>query len=143
MAERFTRNSRDGRRHTVYNPTDQLGASHTHLKIETYYSKGGSNVWHGTQEPRGYWLSLGAVEVKPREPGDAVGWISETISLGPDGFGRRIFLLDAKAFHAKKFAEVIAALAPHIDALIPVALARDYHGVKALALAALGLKAAA
>lgn len=131
MTEAFTREGRNGRRHSSYIPTDTLGGDHTHLKIDIYYDKGGSNVWHGTTEPRGYWLSLGAVTVHEDH-------ITETIALG-DGFGRRIFLKGAASFSAKRFADVVLMVRTAEAEIARLALVRDYHNVAVVAKEALGI----
>ena len=128
----FTRAARNGRGHATYTPTDKLGGTHTHLKVEIYYSKGGSNVWHGTTEPRGYWLSLGAVEVHEDH-------ITETLSLARDGFGIRIFLKGAASFSAKRFADVVMMVRTAEAEIVRLALVRDYSNVSKVAKEALGI----
>jgi hypothetical protein len=130
----FTRAGRNGRSHVTYTPTTVLGDTHTHLKIDIYYSKGGTNVWHGTTEPRGYWLSLGAVEVRENS-------IIETLSLRSDGFGKRIFLKGAASFSAKRFAEVVMMVRTAEAELVRLALVRDYSNVSKVAKEALGIAA--
>lgn len=34
----------------------------THLRMELYYSKGGTNVWNSKTEPRGYYMSISPVK---------------------------------------------------------------------------------
>jgi hypothetical protein len=129
MTETFTRPARSGRGQVTYIPTTALGPSFTHLKIDVYHSKGGANFWHGTTEPGGYWISLGAVK-------EEHGSFIETISLGGDGYGRRLHILSVPRFNAKKFAAVVAALTAIQPALTERALVADYWGVEALAKAA-------
>jgi len=129
---KFTRAGRNGRRHVTYTPTEALGSPFTHLKVEVYYDKGGTNVWHGTTEPRGYWLSLGAVTVHDDH-------ITETIALGADGFGKRIFLKGAPSFSAKRFADVVLMVRTAEAEIVRLALVRDYHNVATAAREALGI----
>ena len=51
----------------------------THLKIETFYSLGGYNVFAGKSENRGYYLSVSPVERFER---DGIGFESYTAFAG-------------------------------------------------------------
>lgn len=126
MNDLFHRTHRDGRGHAVYVPTDQLGSDHTHLKIDIYHDKGGTNYWHGTTDPGGYWLSLGAVTVKDNS-------ITETLGFGAESFGRRIHLAPVARFNAKRFEAVVDAVRGQLDGIVARALERNYHGVAAIA----------
>lgn len=65
---------------------------------EVRYSKGGTNYFTGNTMKRGYRI---AVDVRQRRE----GW--ESFILG-DSVGRGEFLLEAKAFNAKKLASLVS-----------------------------------
>ena len=80
------------------------------LKIESYYSLGGWNMFNESQEPRGYWLSISPVERKDH---------MESFILGR---GRKKFLnetrVDRKGGKAEQEAIRLAAL--HEEELLQI-----------------------
>jgi len=71
------------------------------IVIEVYYSKGGVNMWAGTQEPRGYWMSA--------TPKEFDGVITTTTAFS----GKRIFIKEVKKFSPKVLEELAAGAKKH------------------------------
>lgn len=92
------------------------------LSVTVGYKKGGTNMFSGNDEPRGYEVSLHAVK---RENG------STSFLIG-GGFGRRFFLAPAPRFDAKKLDAVNAAILPRLPELVALMLASDYPAVRAM-----------
>lgn len=69
-----------------YEPIDDKG---NELKIEVYYDKGGMNYFSSKVDPRGYWLSIRAVNIERRER-------SIIVESYPMFSGVRRFLLEVK-----------------------------------------------
>ena len=74
----------------------------THLKMELYYSKGGTNVWNSKTEDRGYYMSISPVK---RERG------IETYIGGP---GIKRCILETQRKSKKKEEEAISLFNNHI-----------------------------
>lgn len=51
---------------------ERIENSKKELKIEVYYDKGGMNYFSGKVDPRGYWVSVRAVERDIRDNGICV-----------------------------------------------------------------------
>ncbi len=86
----------------------------THIRIDVYYSKGGTNLFSGRGEPRGYWLSATPIEV---HDGGGFGML-----IG-DKMGSRIFLTPATRLNAKALAVLadrVLPLAPSIAEAIAI-----------------------
>ena len=65
----------------------------THLRIEYYYDKGGTNYFCGTYERRGYWFSVSPITKNPKY--QSVSYTAFT--------GKKIFCKGASRFSQKAF----------------------------------------
>ena len=104
-------------------------AGKTHVKVSVYYAKGGTNLWSGKGEPRGFWASITPIAISPE------GY--ESMLIG-DSAGMRVFLAPSARFNAK----ALAARAPRVlDAAPSIAgaiAAGDKDNAAAFARAAAG-----
>lgn len=93
--------------------------------VEAYYDKGGTNMFSGNHEARGYRVSLGAVKIDDR-------CVLESLRIGGGGFGRRILVAQAARLDQKKLAALDAAIQPKLAEIVALALVSDYAGINAL-----------
>lgn len=80
---------------------ERIENSKKELKIEVYYDKGGMNYFKGKVDPRGYWVSVRAVERDIRDNGIC-------IESYPMMSGVRHFLLEVKRQSDKAYSEAVA-----------------------------------
>lgn len=75
----------------------------THLKVETYYNKGGYNYFTYKEEPRGFYLSVSPVE----RSASASGFMMESYT-GFSGVKECVKTVARKSEKAEQEAEVLA-----------------------------------
>jgi hypothetical protein len=80
---------------------ERIENSKKELKIEVYYDKGGMNYFNSKVEPRGYWISVRAVERDIRDNGIC-------IESYPIMSGVKHFLLEVKRQSDKAYDQAIA-----------------------------------
>lgn len=95
------------------------GAKSTQIKVDVYYSKGGTSYFSGAVERRGYWLSVLPVEVE-----DMGTYKSEAFMLFGNK-GLRMFLLEVKRQSPKAEAEAVRLAAEKEAEVVAQVLAKS------------------
>ncbi len=107
-------------------PTDAFKGC-THIQVSVDYRKGGTNVFHGNQEARGYELIVQAVGIEQHE-----GYRSVTFALFSTP-GMRMLLVPAARLDRKKLAKIQDAIRPHADAIAQGLIQLDKPRIAAIA----------
>ena len=100
------------RKHEEYLERDDLKDA-THLKIEVFYTKGGTNYFSGDATRRGYYLSVTPVTLNKNS-------VSFTLFSG-----YKHLLLESKRYTDKQFARAIEMAEEHKEALIDVVIEKN------------------
>lgn len=98
----------------------------THMKVEVFYSKGGTSMFSGNSEPRGYWASFTPVRVND-------GSVSYLLFAKGGG---KVFLAPAARFSAKTFESFVAKVFAKKDELATLAFEGNLIGAAEAAKAA-------
>lgn len=108
----------DQRKVRLEAPMTTSGHATTHVEIAVCYRKGGTNMFSGTIEPRGYEAMINPVTVKD-------GMVS--FLLG-NNTGGRAFVEAAGKFNAKRLEDLAARILPRAERAKEIWLAGDTHG---------------
>lgn len=83
------------------------------VELEVYYSLGGMNFWNGTNEKRGYWVSVSPITIEER-----AGMVCRSFTIGGGMSGLKGFLEEATRYNARKLESLRAAAIPHLGKLL-------------------------
>lgn len=104
---------------TKYEPIE--GTENKFLKIEVFYSKGGTNYYNSKVEARGYWLSARQVE---RSASITNGVVMESFAMFS---GAKMFLMEVKRQSAKSYEQACKLAEPKIAEVCEAVLSNPQY----------------